>query len=130
MLARYSIQRGRKIIDYPKRVQEATRQDTRKHTRHVLRPDAEIVREYLADPTDNAWLRFEKSYLGELAKRFANDRSAMDELATMASAGDLYLGCSCPTAKNPDLQRCHTVLALRFMAQQYPFLDVSFPDFR
>ena len=127
MLARYSIQRGRKISDYPKRVREATRQDTRKHTRHALRPKAEIVRGYLENPTDHAWLRFEKAYLAELAKRFAKDRSAMDELATLASRGDVYLGCSCPTAKNPDVQRCHTVLALRFMEQKYPFLRVSFP---
>lgn len=127
MLARYSMQRGRKFADYPRRVRAGTRQDTRKHTRHVLRPDAAIVNDYLAHPTEDAWSRFEKAYLAELTKRFDADRTAMDELAALASTGDLYLGCSCPTPKNPDVRRCHTVLALRFMQQRYPSLDVRFP---
>jgi hypothetical protein len=38
-----------------------------------------------------------------------------------------HLGCSCPTAKNPDVMRCHTVLALRFMRAHYPALDIRYP---
>ena len=33
-----------------------------------------------------------------------------------------------PPAKNPDVQRCHTVLALRFMMKRYPQLEVLLPE--
>ena len=130
MLARYSIERGRKLGSYPKNVREGTRQDTRKHTRHVLRPDAAIVNDYLARPTDAAWARFEVAYLAGLEQRFGSEREALDGLAALASTADVFLGCSCPTAKNPDVWRCHTVLALGFMQQRYPSLDVRFPPRR
>ncbi len=128
MLARYSIERGRALADHPKRVREGARQDTRKHTRHVLRPDAARVERYLADPSDAAWRRFSKAYLRELELRFAADREPFDALAELAESRDVYLGCSCPTAKNPDVRRCHTVLALGFMRRRYPALDVRLPD--
>ena len=127
MLSRYSIERGRKLADYPRRVREAIRQDTRKHTRHVLRPDEKEVQAYLADPSDAAWKRFERAYLRLLRQRFAADRKAFDAIAALADAGDVYLGCNCPTAKNPDVNRCHTVLALGFMRERYPALEVGFP---
>ena len=127
MLARYSIERGRKLSDYPRRIREGTRQDTRKHTRHVLRPDKNAVTTYLKDPTDAAWARFEKAYLREVRERFSADPSPFDQLAALASEGDVYIGCNCPTAKNPDVQRCHTTLALRFMQARYPRLKVVSP---
>ena len=40
---------------------------------------------------------------------------------------EVYLGCSCPTKKNPNVNHCHTVLALRFMSEHYPALDIVFP---
>ncbi|MEM9353346.1 MAG: hypothetical protein AAGA92_10065 [Planctomycetota bacterium] len=48
-------------------------------------------------------------------------------MARLAESQDVYLGCSCPTAKNPDADHCHTVLALRFFEQHYPRLKVRLP---
>jgi hypothetical protein len=47
--------------------------------------------------------------------------------ADLANNNDVYLGCSCPTKRNPDVNRCHTVLALRFMKRKYPGLKVEIP---
>jgi hypothetical protein len=60
-----------------------------------------------------------------LAARFADDRTPFDELAELARDNDVWLGCSCPTAKQPDVRRCHTTLALTFMKQHYRDLDVQ-----
>ena len=128
VLARYSIERGRKLADLPRRVREATRQDTRKHTRHILRPDADEVTLYLANPGGAAWTRFRRAYRETLRARFRDGRGPFDELAAAATAGDVLIGCNCPTAKNPDVRRCHTVLALHFMQERYPDLDVELPD--
>ena len=127
MLLRYSIQRGQKLDDLPARLQRARRVDTRKHTRHCLRPEKERVEQYLAEPSAVAWKRFERAYLGLLDRRFKDDREPFDALERLASEGDLALGCNCPTGKNPDVQHCHTVLALRFLAERYPRLEVEFP---
>ena len=125
MLARYKIYRGKRPagVELP----DGVRQDTRKHTRHFLRPRAEAVAAYLAEPTDAAWHEFEADYLRVLAQRLAADATPFDDLAKLATETDVYLGCSCPTAKNPDVARCHTVLALQFMQQQYRNLKVTFP---
>lgn len=124
MLARYTMVRGARASSLPAGV----RQDTRKHTRHVLRPTPELVADALARPEDDAgWQRFARGYRKLLEERFAADRSAFDGLARLAREGDLYLGCNCPTAKNPDVRRCHTALALAFMKQRYPDLDVREP---
>jgi hypothetical protein len=94
----------------------------------VLRPSAEAVTRYLAgDATAADWQRFERDYLSLLAQRFSEDRQPFDELARLARERDLYLGCNCPTRKNPDVRRCHTVLALGFMKSKYPDLVVEFP---
>ena len=127
MLARYSMERGKKLEAYPRRLRDATRQDTRKHTRHVLRPDAEEVRAYLADPSSAAWKAFEAAYTAEVEARFESDREPFDRLAARAGDGDVFIGCSCPTRTNPDVRHCHTVLALAFMQRHYPDLDVEFP---
>src|SRR5690606_27878911 len=94
---------------------------------HVLRPDAEMVRQYLAAPSDSAWERFALAYRELLARRFADDREPFDALAELARVNDVYLGCSCPTRQNPDVARCHTTLALEFMREHYPALDVRMP---
>ena len=44
-----------------------------------------------------------------------------------AASNDVFLGCNCPTKKNPILGRCHTYLALEFMQKKYPSLDVVIP---
>ena len=62
-----------------------------------------------------------------LEKRFSSDRGPFDELAQTASAGDVFIGCNCPTRKNPDVKRCHTVLALKFMKKKYSRLKVDLP---
>ncbi|WP_394846077.1 hypothetical protein LZC95_01275 [Pendulispora brunnea] len=124
MLARYSIVRGAPASSLPKGI----RQDTRKHTRHVLRPTADLVEEVLAHADDpSAWRAFTASYRELLSERFAEDRGPFDALAELARANDVYLGCNCPTAKNPDVRRCHTALALAFMKKHYPDLDVRKP---
>jgi uncharacterized protein YeaO (DUF488 family) len=123
MLARYHIMRGVAASALPAGV----RQDTRKHTHHVVRPTAELVEEYLAAPSEAAWTRFAKRYRMLLAQRFAAERERFDELADLARSHDVYLGCSCPTKQNPNVRHCHTWLALEFFRQHYPDLDVRMP---
>lgn len=123
MLTRYRMVRGVPASALPKGV----RQDTRKHTKHPLRPTDAIVSAYLASPSDEAWRRFTKQYRCLLAERFANDRGAFDDLAELARTKDVYLGCNCPTQKNPNVHHCHTWLALEFFREHYPDLDVRFP---
>lgn len=123
VLSRYQMARGVSARALPRGV----RQDTRKHTRHVLRPTATIVSDYLAAPGDAAWQRFAKAYRALIAARFRDDRSAFDALAALARTEDVYLGCSCPTKHNPDIRHCHTWLALEFMRSHYPELEVRMP---
>ena len=126
MLQRYKSYRGKRPPNDP--LPKGTRQDTRKHTRHCLRPTKEMVEKYLGDTTAKAWAEFEREYLGVLKQRFAEDRMPFDQLAESARELDIHLGCNCPTNANPDVNQCHTVLALRFMKEKYPKLVVRFPD--
>ncbi len=124
MLARYSMVRGAPAESLPKGI----RQDTRKHTRHVLRPDAEMVEAVMAHADDaSAWRTFASRYRALLSRRFSEDRAPFEALAELARTEDVYLGCNCPTAKNPDVRRCHTSLALAFMKAHYPDLEVRLP---
>ena len=123
MLSRYTMKRGAPVSQLPAGI----RQDTRKHTRHPLRPTQELVAAYLAQPGDKAWTEFEESYMALIAARFEEDRAPFDRLASLASEQDVWLGCSCPTATNPRPDRCHTILALRFMRSSYPDLNVRIP---
>ncbi len=125
MLARYKIYRGKPPADAQR--PEGTRQDTRKHTRHCLRPPEKIVVKYLDNPSTEAWKKFKSSYFRSLEDRYEADRAPFDDLADLATAENVYLGCSCPTVKNPDVNRCHTVLALKFMKDQYAALEIEFP---
>jgi hypothetical protein len=104
-----------------------SRKDTRYRTRHILRPTEEIVEAYLSDPTEAAWRRFKTEYLALLEERFREDRAPFDEVARLAKDNDMFLGCNCPTKKNPIPGHCHTYLALRFMKQKYPTLEVVIP---
>lgn len=123
MLSRYSMVRGVPSSELPKGI----RQDTRKHTSHVLRPTTELVDAFLGH-TDEATFRvFEARYRALLEARFAEDRKPFDELVELARTNDVYLGCSCPTKKNPDVRHCHTVVSLHFLAERYPALEVRFP---
>ena len=101
--------------------------DTRKHTRHVLRPEPDMVRRTLLDGSDAAWRAFRSEYLALLEIRHEEDPAAFDELARLAREGDVFLGCSCPSRANPDVARCHTVLALRFMRRHYRSVEVVLP---
>ena len=125
MLARYKIYRGKLPPDAQR--PEGIRQDTRKHTRHCLRPPTAIVTEYLANPSTEAWEKFESSYLRCLNERWEADPTPFDQLADLAIAENVYIGCSCPTVKNPNVRHCHTVLALKFMQERYTALEVEFP---
>jgi uncharacterized protein YeaO (DUF488 family) len=128
-LARYQIERGAKLSSLPREVREGVRQDTRKHTRHVLRPPAELVTEFLAAPNAaGAWTRLAEKYRATLEQRFKSERGKFDELAETAQEQDVFLGCSCPTTKNPSVKHCHTWLALEFMHEKYPNLKVRFPS--
>ena len=53
---------------------------------------------------------------------------ACDPFDGLARRPDVYLGCSCPTKTNPDVRRCHTWLALEFIRERCPELDVRFPE--
>lgn len=126
MLARYKIYRGKPPAGVA--LPDGIRQDTRKHTRHCLRPTKESVAAYLADPSEQAWQAFAAAYLATINERFLANSAAFDKLAELASDDDVFLGCSCPTEKNPDVEHCHTVLALEFMRKHYPSLDVRLPS--
>jgi uncharacterized protein YeaO (DUF488 family) len=125
MLSRYTIYRRRPADAGP--LPNGIRQDTRYRTSHVLRPTEEIVEAYLADPTDTAWRTFKKQYLALLDERFRQDGTPFDNLAALAEDDDVFLGCNCPTKKNPAPCRCHTYLALEFMQKKYPRLKVTIP---
>lgn len=125
MIGRYRMVRGRRPAGEP--LPEGVRQDTRKHTGHVLRPDAAAVEALLAELSEDAWQAFAAGYRALLEARAQSTPEALDELARLAREGDLWLGCSCPTARNPDVRRCHTVLALEFMSRRYPDLEVRWP---
>lgn len=122
MLSRYTMYRGPRPTGEP--LPDGIRQDTRKHTRHILRPDAKMVTDYLSAPSEAAWRRFKQSYLALLEERFRLEREAFDALARLAMENDVFLGCSCPTKKNPNPEHCHTYTALRFMRKKYPVLHV------
>lgn len=128
MLARYTIYYPRpRPSNDP--LPDGIRKDTRKHRKkQCLAPTPEMVEEYLGQPTSAAWKRYEKKYMKLLRQRYRVRRESFDEIANLARDNDVHLGCSCPTIKNPDVYRCHTVLALRFMKQKYPRLKVKFPD--
>ncbi|MGA9520493.1 MAG: hypothetical protein WBV82_03465 [Myxococcaceae bacterium] len=123
MLSRYQMARGVPASKLPRGV----RQDTRKHTRHILRPPEGLVLDYLSAPSDAAWRALAREYRAELERRFHDDRTAFDALANLARREDVHLGCSCPTKRNPDVRHCHTWLALEFMHAHYPDLDVRMP---
>ncbi len=124
VLARNQMKRGAPRADLPPGI----RHDARKHTRHVLAPTKELVEAYLSDPSDLAWQAFRQGYLAILRRRFEADRHRFDDLADLARETDVFIGCSCPTKKNPNVRHCHTWLALEFMREKYPELDVVFPD--
>lgn len=126
MLSRYTMYR-RRPVDAPP-LPEGLRQDTRYSTRHRLRPTQDIVEAYLAAPSEATWKTFRGAYLALLRERFREARATFDELAELATDGDLFLGCSCPTKKNPIVGRCHTYLALEFMRKKYPRLKVVVPE--
>ena len=126
MLARYQMLRGKRPPEDP--LPAGRRMDTRRHTRHFLRPPGDLVDTYLGDPTDAAWAAFADRYRATLEKRFAQTTEEFDALAELARREDVYIGCSCPTRKNPDVRRCHTVLALEFMQARYGDLEVRFPE--
>jgi hypothetical protein len=122
MLSRYKIYRGYRPSEDP--LPEGLRQDTRKHTLHCLRPTEEIVIKYLSNPTDEGWDEYKKEYLRILEERFVTDREPFDMLAIQAGMFDVYIGCNCPTKKNPNVEHCHTMLALQFMKEKYEHLEV------
>ena len=86
-----------------------------------------LITYYLEDATDSGWQEFAAAYRALIARRFTEDRKPFDELASRARETDVWLGCSCPTVKNPDVRRCHTFLALEFLRERYPDLDIVWP---
>ena len=87
-----------------------------------------MVETYLAEPTDDMWRVYVKEYLFMIEERFKRDRQPFDKLAELAESKDVYLGCYCPTKKNPSPLHCHTYLALKFMKKKYPDLTVVYPQ--
>jgi hypothetical protein len=126
MLARYKIPFKKKLPPEDP-ASHGTRIDTRKHTRSCLRPTTAMVERFLADPGAESWEELRREYTALLARRFAADRSEFDRLADLARREDVFLGCSCPTKNVPDVNHCHTVMALRFMQEKYSDLEVEFP---
>lgn len=125
MLARYRIVRGKRDPSDP--LPDGERIDTRKHTQHFLRPETASVEALIEAPTPENFRRFAREYQAALTQRMKTERRPFDELAARAKAGNVFLGCNCPTAWNPDVSRCHTTLALAFMQKHYPALRVRMP---
>jgi hypothetical protein len=125
VLSRYRIVRGKRDPADP--LPEGERIDTRKHTRHCLRPETKTVEALISEPSAANFRRFAREYEATITRRFAEDRRPFDALAARATAADVFLGCNCPTAWNPDVRRCHTTLALGFMKKKYPRLRVKLP---
>lgn len=129
LLSRYKIYRGTRPKEDP--LPAGIRQDIRKHIKgHCLHPDAAEVSAYLSNPTAAAWRTFKQMYMNCLEERYKKDPAPFKKVAESARKSDVYLGCNCPTAKNPDLRRCHTFLALQFMHKKFPSLKVKFPTTR
>jgi len=128
VLTRYKMYRGKRPPS--DLLPSGIRQDTRWRTKHPLRPAEQIVTEYLATPSETAWCSFRTAYLALLEQRFREDRTEFDELVRLARDKDVFLGCSCPTRKNPRVDRCHTYLALQFIKRKYPTLRVELPSVR
>jgi len=127
MLGRYKIPYMQKLSpDDP--AAKGKRIDTRKHTKHFLRPEPQMVETYLASASAAAWEQFTHDYLALLQSRFESDKELFDELYLEAMQSNVFLGCGCPTKKNPDVQRCHTVLALQFISEMYSDLQVVIPS--
>lgn len=124
MIGRYTILRGAPKASFPAGV----RQDTRKHTQHFLAPTPEMVAAVFgARGSARAWGSYAEAYRALLESRYAADPKRFALLATMSKWHDVWLGCSCPSSKNPDVGRCHTILALRFLKQRFPEIDVVLP---
>jgi hypothetical protein len=128
MLSRYQMLRGKRPPGNP--LPDGVRVDTRKHTRHILRPETRHVEALIVNPSEASFRRFERQYLATLANRFDQDPSPFQALAARAREVDVFLGFSCPTSWNPDVRHCHTTLALHFMKKTYPRLRVQFPALR
>ncbi len=96
--------------------------------KHFLSPSKEMVDKYIGSPSVEAWEEYKKLYLDLIKIRFSNNPLPFERLAKQAIDEDVYLGCYCPTKINPDVYKCHTILALKFMEQHYPDLDVVFPE--
>ena len=126
MISRYKIYRGKRPAQDP--LPDGIRQDTRKHTSHVLAPETKMVFRALADSTAAGWARFEKAYVELLESRYKSNRDAFAELVKLSESNDVYIGCNCPTQAQPDVMRCHTVVALRFLRKKFRGLDVRLPD--
>lgn len=120
------MRRGRALVDMPAILREGERQDTRKHTKHPLRPTPALVADALGGAID--WDTFADRYRALVDQRRVSDPAPYDQLTALARRHDVFLGCSCPTKAQPDVRRCHTFLALERMKRWYPDLDVRFPD--
>ena len=124
MLGRYSMVRGMPASKLPK----GSRQDTRKHTKHVLRPNTALVEMFLSHPGDDEiFARFREGDLALRESRWKEDRAPFEKLAREAEQTDVWLGCNCPTAKNPLMLRCHTLQSLGFMHSRVPNLSIQWP---
>lgn len=77
--------------------------------------------------TNKAWHGFKREYHALLVKRFHVASKRFDDLAELATENNVFIGCSCPTKKNPVPGHCHTYLALEFMKKKYPTLDIVIP---
>lgn len=126
MLARYKIyMRQKRPPEDP--LPDGACIDITAYRKHLLSPIREMVQEYLKNPTLEAWKECDRKYIKLLKERFASRRQEFDELRDLAIKQDVHIGCYCPTKANPDVYQCHTVLALRFMKEKYPELNVRFP---
>ncbi len=101
--------------------------DTTYAAKHFLSPTEAMVKKYQSSPSDTAWREYENEYLKIIQERFEKNQELFDVLARRAMNENVKLGCFCPTRRIPDVYMCHTVIALRFMQEKYPELEVELP---
>jgi len=58
--------------------------------------------------------------------RLEGGRTEFDALAAMSREQDVYIGCSCSTQKNFDVNHCHTLFVLKFLKRKCRGSDVIF----
>jgi len=120
VLARYQIVRGKRPEGNP--LPEGVRVDIRKHTKHFLRPTRQR-RGVPERPGRRAFRQFSARY-DPTCRPVSPKNGARSTPCGTGRKRRRLPRMHCPTRTNPEVTRCHTVLALGFMKRKYPRLPI------